>query len=96
MYSVSSAFGCRWMSCFAPGGNTVIPNTQLSAPTLSEVTSHFTSMSIQPSLARSEPSLGVPSTVTFIGCSLRTVSPSLTGLSSSRQICGQWASVALI
>ena len=62
--------GCRWMSCFAPGGNTVMPKTECSAPTVSRVNSQRTSMSTQPSSARRAGSLGVASKLVFIGWSL--------------------------
>ncbi len=58
------------MSCFAPGGKTVMPKTECSAPTVSRVRSQRTSMSTQPSSARSAASVGVASKLVFIGCSL--------------------------
>src|SRR5947199_6213727 len=58
------------MSCFEPGGKTVIPKTECSAPTVSRVSSQRTSMSTQPSSERSAASLGVASKLRFIGWSL--------------------------
>ena len=67
-YSTSSAFGCRWMSCFAPGGKKVTPKTVLVEPTVSLVTSHRTSMSTQPRSGM--PGSGaVAATTTLYGCS---------------------------
>src|SRR4051794_37518399 len=69
-YSHSSAFGCRWMSCFEPGGNSVMPKTECWAPTESRVNSQRTSMSTQPSSARRTLSRGVLSKSILNGCSL--------------------------
>ena len=55
------------MSCFDPGGKTVIPKTECSAPTVARVRSHRTSMSTKPSSERRAVSRGVASKLVFMG-----------------------------